>query len=106
MNCLLDTCMKLHWQNMGRPTKSQEHGMTGDKHTMRHVEASNFLDIDLKASGEERKVRKEGQGRETLYEKVWLRQRFFVAGSGGHQYACKEKKGKKWEVYSRKEQQI
>ena len=59
---------------------------------------------DLRASGGERKVRKGGQGRETLYRKASLRQRFFVVGSGGHQYGCKEKR-KKWEVYSRKEQQ-
>ena len=49
---------------------------------------------NLRASGEELKVRKGGQGRETLHKKVWLWQRFFVVGSGGHQYGCKGKREK------------
>ena len=39
--------------------------------------------MNLRANGEERKVRRGGQAMETLYKKVWPRQRFFVAFGGG-----------------------
>ena len=43
----------------------------------------SYIYTYLRASGEERKVRKGGHGRETSQKKIWLRQHFFVAFGGG-----------------------